>query len=808
MDKDKEQFLKEFGADYGYPDGPKSVDDIRATEFKRLQDGIVYLDHAGATLYSELQMEAIFKDLSTTLYANPHSQSDAGMTTSDIVREAREQVLDYCNASPMDYRCIFTSGATASLKLVGESFPWTYRSCFMYSVENHNSVLGIREYALQQGASACAIDIENPDNSCTGSLKITRHPLQRRCFLNDKAPGGACSLLAIPSECNFSGTKLSTDHVIAVKEDFRRQIEGHNYHRLDNHKLLVLVDAAKGCATEKLDLRSCDIDFVVISFYKMFGYPTGLGALIVKNDAAKLLRKTYFGGGTVDAVIADVDFVKRREGIEEWFEDGSISFLSIASIRHGFTILKSLTPGAISRHTKALCTFLRRTLLDLRHENGTFVCTIYGSQNPKNVGPIVTFNLKRPDGSWHGYREVEKLAALSGIQLRTGCFCNPGACAKYLGLTHQDILSNLEAGHVCWDDCDLVDGRPTGAVRVSFGYMSTYEDLKKFVDFIRSSFVSVHIRPHASKETMHDALASSVSGPRNVPLEPRFFVNSINIYPIKSCSGFQKESWPLSSTGFLYDREWLLKSLAGEVLTQKKVPEMCLLSAFIDLEQEVLIVESPQCKEKLEIKIKHGLHGYDDSVNVWFSTAIGRPCYLVRRSKSDNRSCLKRKNGHAICRESKDGLNFVNEGQFLLVTEESVRDLNNRINSGHEASPARGSSTQIGPDRFRPNLVICGGHPYAEDTWKMLRIGREPFTSLGGCNRCQMINFRCEGGRVRKSSEPLATLASYRRVKGKILFGILLTYEIPGDFENGNYPLLHIGDEVYPDEFSTVVDKS
>jgi molybdenum cofactor sulfurtransferase len=56
------------------------------------------------------------------------------------------QVLDYCNASPKDYKCIFTSGATAALKLVGEAFPWSCNSNFMYTMENHNSVLGIREY--------------------------------------------------------------------------------------------------------------------------------------------------------------------------------------------------------------------------------------------------------------------------------------------------------------------------------------------------------------------------------------------------------------------------------------------------------------------------------------------------------------------------------------------------------------------------------------------------------------------------------------------------------------------------------------
>ena len=61
-------------------------------------------------------------------------------------------------------------------------------------------------------------------------------------------------------------------------------------------------------------------------------------------------------------------------------------------------------------------------------------------------------------------REVEKLAGLAGIMLRTGCFCNPGACSAHLGLSHEDVISNYEAGHVCWDDQDLIDGRPTGEI--------------------------------------------------------------------------------------------------------------------------------------------------------------------------------------------------------------------------------------------------------------------------------------------------------------------------------------------------------
>ncbi|CAN6454395.1 unnamed protein product [Victoria cruziana] len=476
--KGKEEFLKEFGKDYGYPDGTRGIDEIRASEFKRL-NGFVYLDHAGATLYSESQMEATFNDLTTKVYGNPHSQSDASMESLGIIRAARQQVLEFVNAPLKDYRCIFTSGATAALKLVGEAFPWCRDSCFMYTVENHNGVLGMREYALNKGATSVVVDVEQIDEHSVSSnisfKKLTCIP-QRQTganFCNEAVDRNVYNLFAFPSECNFSGRRFGLELVNVIKEDSSTLLRGSLQ---CSGCWKVLIDAAKGCATQPPDLTRYPADFVVISFYKVFGYPTGLGALVVKT-------------GTVVASISDLDYVKRRKNVEDLFEDGTQSFLGIASLNHGFKLISMLSLSSIERHTSTLSTYVRNTLLAMRHENGSLVCVLYGPNDAKGLGPIIAFNLKRPDGTWYGYREVEKLASLSGIQLRTGCFCNPGACAKYLGLSHSELFSNIEAGHVCWDDYDVLHGKPTGAVRISFGYMSTFEDAKKFVEFIEKSFI-------------------------------------------------------------------------------------------------------------------------------------------------------------------------------------------------------------------------------------------------------------------------------------------------------------------------------
>ncbi|VAI92189.1 unnamed protein product [Triticum turgidum subsp. durum] len=790
MDRSREEFLEQFGGDYGYPDAPRGVDQMRAADFQRLQ-GTVYLDHAGAALYSEPQMADVVKDLTSNVYGNPHSQSDSSMAASDVVTAARHQVLKYFNASPRDYKCIFTSGATAALKLVGECFPWSRESCYMYTMENHNSVLGIREYALTKGATALAVDIEedkglekNHGSPSSDLFKISRHSNQRRGgdVLPQNCQNGSLSaasennwnLFAFPSECNFSGQKFNLNLVKLIKEGNLVGLQQQQ------GQWMVLIDAAKGCATEPPNLDVYPADFVVCSFYKIFGYPTGLGALIVKNEAASLLNKTYFSGGTVAASIADIDFVQKRKSIEQVLEDGTISFLSIASLRHGFKIIEMLTTPAIARHTSSLATYVRKKMLDMKHRNKKNVCVIYGQQASKvadlKMSPTITFNLKREDGTWFGYREVEKLASLSGVHLRTGCFCNPGACAKYLGLSHLDLVSNFEAGHVCWDDNDVINGKPTGAVRISFGYISTYQDAEEFLKFLQSSFMSKPITLNNGR-TLHMNTLNLLDN-QSQKVVPDVRLKSIIIYPVKSCQGFSVQSWPLAAGGLKYDREWLLQGSGGEILTQKKVPELASIRTLINLELGKLFVESPKRKDKLQISLlenlthltaevdvygqRYEVESYDEKVNTWFSEAIGRHCTFMRCSSSKNSFCTSTGKNGRLCRDTRSKLSFVNEGQLLLISEESVSDLNSRLSSSN------GNGKQhvlVDAMRFRPNIVISGSTPYREDNWKRLHIGDAYFTSMGGCNRCQMINLHQNAGQVIKSKEPLATLASYRREK-------------------------------------------
>ncbi|KAJ8306969.1 hypothetical protein KUTeg_015053 [Tegillarca granosa] len=154
------------------------------------------------------------------------------------------------------------------------------------------------------------------------------------------------------------------------------------------------------------------------------------------------------------------------------FEDGTVSFLDIIALRHGFDALERL--GVILEIFSTLSD-IGNNLSSFHHGNGQQLAKIYCEDN---------FDSADTQGAI-----VDKMAQLYDVHLRTGCFCNIGACQKYLGLSSEQIKSNFEAGHVCGDDRDLIDGKPTGSIRISFGYMSTVSDAQRCLQFIGECFL-------------------------------------------------------------------------------------------------------------------------------------------------------------------------------------------------------------------------------------------------------------------------------------------------------------------------------
>lgn len=206
------------------------------------------------------------------------------------------RVLQHFNTTPEEYSVIFTSGCTAALKLVAESFPWRPKmrseagSHFCYLTDNHTSVVGIRGLTSGRGIDALPVSPQEVENrakdAAQGEDVICQTP----------------HLFCYPAQSNFSGRKYPLSYV--------KGIQARRLYPACDHlgRWFVLLDAASYVSCSPLNLQDCPADFIPISFYKMFGFPTGLGALLVRNNAAGILKKTYFGGGTAAAYLPGEDY--------------------------------------------------------------------------------------------------------------------------------------------------------------------------------------------------------------------------------------------------------------------------------------------------------------------------------------------------------------------------------------------------------------------------------------------------------------------------------------------------------------------
>ncbi|OHT05388.1 molybdenum cofactor sulfurase [Tritrichomonas foetus] len=460
------EFFTDQEENYGY-DG--KINQIRDYDMEHL-NGSTYLDYTGSALYRTSQITNIFELYRKNLFANPHSLSPASTYTTDLVESARDLVLNFLGTTSSKYTVIFTASTTASLRLLAESFPWTKDSMYLYTRDNHNSVLGIRRWATHWGAKFRSIDTEDLQGA------------GRR----NEGSSETSHLFAFPAEENFAGVKYPLEWIKKFQEtDFGDKFtekKGRWY---------VLLDAAAYLATNKLDLEKYPADFVVMSFYKIFGFPN-LGALVVKNENVQHLRKMGFSGGTVVMATCGKDFALLQPRGCSRFEDGTIPFMSIIALHEGFKMINEIGIGNITKHTWAVTRELYVRLNMIRHSNGRPVVRIYGShvKNDMNVqGPIVTVNFLDDKGGYIGYNEVMVNAAKENINIRVGCFCNPGACTRANNLNDDQVEEYYNKKTSCHDSIDIIDGIPLGAVRISMGAYTTMEDVEKFAQFVEKHFV-------------------------------------------------------------------------------------------------------------------------------------------------------------------------------------------------------------------------------------------------------------------------------------------------------------------------------
>jgi len=458
-----QQFLKE------YPTYTQTsiMDDLRKTEYGRLDEQQhCYLDYTGGSLYAESQLDKHFALLRQNVFGNPHSANPTSLAMTDLVEDARAYVMRYFNASTEEYIAVFTSNASGALKHVGESYPFAAGGRYLLTYDNHNSVNGIREFAKSKGAKYTYAPLAVPD------LRIDQDKLEE---LLESADSQYDNLFAFPAQSNFSGVK----HPLELIELAR----GKGWD--------VLLDAAAYVPTNRLDLSLVKPDFVALSFYKMFGYPTGIGLLLIHKRVFDKLQRPWFAGGTVNfaSVQGNGFYLAKNEAA---FEDGTIDYLGIPAVKIGLQHLESIGIDVITERVRCLTGWLLSSLYEMKHSNGRPMVRLYGPTNTDRRGGTITLNFYDPDEKFIDYRRIEELANHRGISIRTGCFCNPGAGELAEGLTAEDMRTGLAEA----EDMTLPrfvqliqhkgSNKSAGAVRISVGIATNFPDIEKFIQFVRT----------------------------------------------------------------------------------------------------------------------------------------------------------------------------------------------------------------------------------------------------------------------------------------------------------------------------------
>ena len=172
------------------------LDELREREYARLDEqGHLYLDYTGGSLYAESQLREHLELLRRHVFGNPHSSNPTSRAMTELDEQARASVFEFFHASPDEYFIIFTPNASGALKLLGEAYPFTPGGHYLLTVDNHNSVNGIREFARAKGAAISYLPIMLPD------LRVAEQDLFSAL---EQAREDSHHLFAYPAQSNFS----------------------------------------------------------------------------------------------------------------------------------------------------------------------------------------------------------------------------------------------------------------------------------------------------------------------------------------------------------------------------------------------------------------------------------------------------------------------------------------------------------------------------------------------------------------------------------------------------------------------------
>lgn len=257
------------------------------------------------------------------------------------------------------------------------------------------------------------------------------------------------------------------------------------------------------------------------------------------------------------------------------------------------------------------------------------------------------------------------------------------------------------------------------------------------------------------------------------------YLSQINIYPAKSIAGISMSSSWVEKQGLAFDRRFMIAQPDGQMVTARKFPQLVLVKSsllangvvFRAPDMPNLVLRYSDCSmEEVETTVwKDQFVAYytTAAANAWFSQILGKSVSLVYCGEQSNR--VRDKFGHNV--------SFADGYPVLVISQASLDELNRRSPETHSM------------DQFRTNLVVAGGQPFEEDTWKRIRIGEVEFESLKPCERCVLTTVDIQQGKLRPSLEPLKTLSQFRANEaGGVFFGQNLIARNEG--------MIHAGDRV------------
>ena len=281
------------------------------------------------------------------------------------------------------------------------------------------------------------------------------------------------SLFAFPAQSNFSGVQHPLTWIAQA------QAAGYD----------VLLDAAAFAPANRLDLSRWHPDYVSLSFYKIFGYPTGIGALLVRKPALAKLRRPWYAGGTITfssvrAQAAPGGGFYLTPG-PAGFEDGTVDYLGIPAVGIGLDHISAV--GIETIHTRVMC--LTGWLLDalgaLRHGNGTPVVRIYGPAGTGRRGATIAMNFFDPAGVLIDSVRAERRANRAGHLAAQRLPLQPRRARGRARLLHEEMAAAFkDKDRLRYQEfLQVIDGKTTGAARASLGLVTTFADVYRFWEF-------------------------------------------------------------------------------------------------------------------------------------------------------------------------------------------------------------------------------------------------------------------------------------------------------------------------------------